>query len=80
MKAIFWWAFHLLALLFCAGFLFLGINMLRRAYGMEYPLNFFVAFFGSSMMILVSAALIVGLVIRIIFRWRSPMDKQLNQG
>jgi len=80
MKAIFWWAFHILVLLFCAGFLILGINMLRQAYGMEYPLNFFIAFFGSSMMILVSATLIVGLVIRIILRWRGPADNKLNQG
>lgn len=54
--------------------------MLRGAYGMEYPLNFFIAFFGSSMMILVSAALILGLVIKIILRWRNPVDKQLDRG
>ena len=80
MKAMFWWAFHILVLLFCAGFLLLGITMLRRAYGMEYPLNFFIAFFGSSMMILVSAALILGLVVKMILRWRNPVDKQLNRG
>jgi len=47
---------------------------------MQNPLNFFIAFFGSSMMILISGALIVGFVIKIIFRCRSTLDNQLNQG
>jgi hypothetical protein len=80
MRPIFWWAFHILVLLICAGFLILGINMLRGAYGMQYPLNFFIAFFGSSMMILISGALVVGFVIKMILRLRSTLDNQLNQG
>jgi hypothetical protein len=47
---------------------------------MQDPLNFFIAFFGSSMMILISGTLIVGFVIKIILRWRSTLDNQLNQG
>ena len=79
MRPIFWWAFHIFVLLICTGFLILGIEMLRGAYGMHYPLNFFIAFFGSSMMILVSGGLIVGFVIRIILRWRGAVNSQLNQ-
>jgi len=71
MRPIFWWAFHIIMILICTGFLIVGINMLRGAYGMQYPLNFFIAFFGSSMMIMVSGSFIVGFVIKIILRWRS---------
>jgi len=80
MRPFFWWAFHILVLLICTGFFILGINMLRGAYGMQSPLNFFIAFFGSSMMILISGALIVGFVIKIILRWRSTLNNQMNQG
>jgi len=80
MRRISWWAFHIFVLLTCTGFLILGIKMLQGAYGMHYPLNFFIAFFGSSMMILVSGALIVGFVIKIILRWRGVVNNQLNQG
>ncbi len=47
---------------------------------MRYPLNFFIAFFGSSMMILISGSLIVGIVIRIILRWRGVFNNQVSQG
>ncbi|UCD70994.1 MAG: hypothetical protein JSW70_08315 [Syntrophobacterales bacterium] len=80
MRPIFWWAYHIFILLICMGFLILGIKMLRGAYGMQSPLNFFIAFFGSSMMILVSGALIVGFLIKIILRWRGAVNNQLNQG
>jgi hypothetical protein len=80
MRPISWWALHILVLLFCAGFLFLGIKMLRGAYGMQYPLNFFIAFFGSSMLIVISGALVVGFAIKIILRWRGTLDNHLNQG
>lgn len=71
MRPIFWWSLHILVVLICTGFLVLGINMLRGAYGMQYPLYFFIAFFGSSMMIMVSGSFIVGFVIKIILRLRS---------
>ncbi|MFB0507488.1 MAG: hypothetical protein ACETWT_12215 [Thermodesulfobacteriota bacterium] len=78
MRHIFWWVFHFLVLLICAGFLILGINMLRGAYGMRSPLNFFIAFFGSSMMILISGSLIVAIVIRVILRWRGVFNNQVS--
>jgi hypothetical protein len=70
MRPVFWWASHILVLSISTGFLILGVNMLRRAYAMQYPLNFLMAFFGSSMMILISGSLVVGFVIRIVHRWR----------
>jgi len=79
MKTIFWWIFHILVLLICTGFLILGITMLRGAYGMRYT-NFFIAFFGSSMMILISGSLIVGFIIRMILRWRGVFNNQMSQG
>jgi hypothetical protein len=80
MRPISWWALHILVLFTCAGFLFLGIMMLRGAYVMQYPLDFFIAFFGSSMLIVISGALVVGFAIKIILRWRGTLDNQLNQG
>jgi hypothetical protein len=52
--------------------------MLRGAYEMRSPLNFFIAFFGSSMMILISGSLIVGIVIRIIHRWQGVYNNQVS--
>jgi hypothetical protein len=46
---------------------------------MQDPLNFFIAFFGSSMLIVITGALIVGFAIKIILRWRGTLDNQLNQ-
>lgn len=80
MRHIFWWIFHIFGLLICTGFLVLGINMLWGAYGMRSPLNFFIAFFGSSMMILISGSLILGISIRIILRWRGFFNNQVSQG
>ncbi len=54
--------------------------MLRGAYGMQYPVHFFIAFFGSSMMILISGSLIVGFIIRIIHRWRDVFNNHVSQG
>ncbi len=54
--------------------------MLRGAYGMQHPFNFFIAFFGSSMIILISGSLIVGFVMRIILRWRGVFNNQVSQG
>jgi hypothetical protein len=79
MRTICWWALHILVLFVCSGFLLLGIKMLRGAYGMQDPLNFFIAFFGSSMLIVITGALIVGFAIKIILRWRGTLDNQLNQ-
>lgn len=80
MRPVFWWASHILVLFISTGFLILGVNMLRRAYGMHYPLNFLIAFFGSSMMILISGSLVVGFVIRIVHRWRGRFNDEVNQG
>jgi hypothetical protein len=80
MKTIFWWIFHIFVFLVSTGFLILGINMLRGAYGMQSPPNFFIAFFGSSMMILICGTLIVGFAIRMIHRWRSLLHSGMNQG
>jgi hypothetical protein len=79
MRTISWWVLHILVLFICSGFLLLGIKMLRGAYGMQDPLNFFIAFFGSSMLIVITGALIVGFAIKIILRWRGTLDNQLNQ-
>ena len=80
MRPISWWASHIFVLVICAGFLFLGIKMLRGAYGMQDPLHYFIAFFGSSMLIVISGSLIVGFAVKMILRWRGTLDNQLKQG
>jgi len=80
MGTIYWWSFHILVIFVCTVFLVLGINMLRGAYGMQYPLNFFIAFFGSSMMIMICGSIIVGFSLRMIRRCRREFDGRTKEG
>lgn len=54
------WIKKLALMLMACGFLIFGIQMLIAAYALENPLHFVVTFFSANLIILISAALLVG--------------------
>ena len=71
MAGIFWWIRQIL--LICVGcfFLIFGIHVLISAYQLNDPFSFILTFFASNFIILISGALVVGFVIRILSVYRN---------
>jgi hypothetical protein len=76
MRSIFWWVRQ--AILVLAGCLFLafGILMLVSAYKLKDPYSFIMAFFASNLMILISATLVLGFVLRMIKVYKLLRDNE----
>ena len=76
MFGIFWWVRQ--AILVLVGFLFLGfgILMLISAYKLKDPYSFIMAFFASNLMILISATLVLGFVLRMVKVYRLSRDNE----
>jgi hypothetical protein len=74
MTVVLWWVGQ--AGLFCAGafFLLFGIQLLVASYGLNDPFSFVMTFFASNLIILISATVMAGLVIRM-FRRACPPRK-----
>lgn len=70
MSGIFWWTRQIVFTLFCAFFLYYGIEMLIFSYELKEPPTFLMAFFASNLIILISAALIIGFAYRMISVYR----------
>ncbi len=66
MANLFWWIKHIALLLAGGFFLLFGINLLISAYQLNDPFSFMMTFFASNFIILISAALLLGFVMRII--------------
>ena len=66
-----------LTLLILAGCFFLafGIHLLIAAYSLKDPFNFVMTFFASNLIILISAALLAGFIVRI-FKPRQETDNE----
>jgi len=68
---LFWWVRQILLLLAGLFFLGFGIIVLIAAYGLKDPFSFIMTFFASNLIILISAALIVGFIFRMVTAVRS---------
>ncbi len=66
MFGIFWWVRQLLLILVGCFFLAFGVLMLVSAYKLGNPYSFIMAFFASNLMILISATLVLGFVLRMV--------------
>ncbi|MCP4575281.1 MAG: hypothetical protein GY846_03210 [Deltaproteobacteria bacterium] len=66
MLSIFWWVRQAVLILVGCLFLMFGILMLLSAYNLKDPYSFIMAFFASNLMILISATLILGFVLRMV--------------
>lgn len=66
MLSIFWWVRQAVLILVGCLFLAFGILMLVSAYKLKDPYSFIMAFFASNLMILISATLVMGFVLRMV--------------
>lgn len=67
---LFWWVRHLAGVFLGIVFLAFGVEVLRAAYRLTDPFSFVMTFFAANFMILISAALVFGLVWRMVSAWR----------
>jgi hypothetical protein len=66
MTGLFWWIWQVVLIIVGSFFLYYGIELLISSYSLKDPFTFLMTFFASNFMILISAALIVGFVFRMI--------------
>ncbi|HKI48411.1 MAG TPA: hypothetical protein VKA69_03730 [Desulfobacteria bacterium] len=66
MFGIFWWVRQTILILAGCFFAIFGIIILISAYKLKDPYSFIMAFFASNLIILISATLVLGFVLRMI--------------
>lgn len=59
----------IILILACLFFMAVGVDLLISAYRLNDPFSFIMVFFASNLMILISAALCLGFVLRLKNRW-----------
>jgi uncharacterized integral membrane protein len=60
------WAFHVVLALIAVFFILFGINLLYMAYQITDPFSFVMTFFASNLIILISAALLLGFILKMV--------------
>ena len=70
MYSLFWWLRQVILILAGCFFLAFGILILISCYKLKDPYSFIMAFFASNLIILISATLIFGFIIRMIRVYR----------
>lgn len=63
---IFWWVRQAILIFVGCFFIAFGILLLVSAYKMNDPYSFIMAFFSANLMILISATLVLGFVLRMV--------------
>lgn len=66
MNYTFWWIRQIVLVLVGCFFFAFGIHTLILAYHLKDPFSFIMTFFASNLMILISATLVVGFIIRMV--------------
>jgi hypothetical protein len=66
----YWWIRQLILILIAGFYLVFGIQLLVSAYRLNHPGNFIFTFYASNFMILISAALLVGFIYRLVSAYR----------
>ncbi|MBW1720870.1 MAG: hypothetical protein JRH13_01485 [Deltaproteobacteria bacterium] len=69
-----WWTRQVILILAGCFFLFFGVHLLVAAYNLKDPAFFVMTFFASNLIILISAVLIIGFVLKGIATLRAPDD------
>jgi len=73
------YAVHLLLSFIAVFFILFGINLLYMAYQILDPFSFVITFFASNLIILISATLLLGFILRIVETLkRERQEKGLN--
>lgn len=76
-QPIIWWTFQAGLIMVAMFFLIFGIQLCIQAYQLKDPYFFILTFFSSNLMILISAVILIGLVLRMIGVYR--LMKQYTQ-
>ena len=74
MGGVFWWFRQVILILAGCFFLTFGIHILIAAYKLKNPYSFIMTFFASNLIILISATLIAGFIIRMIRVYEALKD------
>ena len=62
----FWWIRQVILVMVGCFFLVFGVHVLIAAYQLKDPFNFIMTFFASNLIILISATLVAGFIIRMV--------------
>lgn len=73
---VFWWIRQVVLIIVGCMFIAFGILMLISAYKLKDPYSFIMAFFASNLMILISATLILGFVLRMVKVYRLSRNNE----
>ena len=66
----YWWIRQIILILIAGFYLVFGIQLLVSAYQLNDPGNFILTFYASNFMILISGALLVGFIYRLVAAFR----------
>jgi hypothetical protein len=77
--AAWWWIRNVGLVIGGLFFLLVGIQTLIAAYRLNNPAYFILTFFASNLMILISAALVLGFILRIVRRVRQGPEGSLEK-
>lgn len=66
----YWWIRQIILILIAGFYLVFGIQLLVSAYQLNDPGNFILTFYASNFMILISGALLVGFIYRLVVAYR----------
>jgi len=73
-----WWGLQTVFTLVCGFFLVFGIDLLMGAYTLKDPFSFIMTFFSASFIILISLALMISFIIKMIRVHRQIKDKGIK--
>ena len=65
-----WWAKQILLIALGSFYLYFGVHLLIASYQLNNPFIFLLTFFASNFIILISAALLIGFIYRILTAYR----------
>ncbi len=75
MKSLFWITGQIVLILTGCFFLAFGVSVLIQSYRLNDPFSFVLTFFASNLMILISAAILLGLIWRLVLFFRPRQDE-----
>lgn len=78
-RKVAWWTLSVASVILSIFFLFMGIQLCLASYRLDHPHQFILTFFASNLIILISIAILAGVLVRIIARLRqgsAPPDEE----
>ncbi len=74
-----WWLLQILMTFVCGFFFIFGIDLLMSAYSLNDPYSFIMTFFAASFVILISLALFISFIIKMVRVFRQMQNAPDNQ-